>query len=221
MHRTIDSRGFRRNVQGTFPKPVEAIYGRLEADRGGEVSKALMMMKPAHPGLVISYVAQAADLAQSAANVAAQCQSDGETYSKYSAAARELRAFCDGRAPIHLWSPLMELAEFLQSQAKSTKTVPERLQIKRTNKTTSAAPTLALRHLADRLRKELRIKHPPHKAVECFIRVALGLDKEIPSEMVGNALRMKNANSRPRRALKLTNSGNPLKNKEVPGRAAR
>jgi len=192
--------GDRPNVVGTFPEPLETIYGRLENDPKGRVSAALAALvnqtdavgaaeRLRAAALVLSYVAQAADLALSAPDVSEQCTDHADDFKKYAAMARELRSFCEGQAPIHLWSPLGELAEFLQSQAKHYTRTPAELQIKKThNMGDKAAAALALRHLAKRLREEFGKDRLPHDALAGLVHAALGLSEPIAPDVVNHAI---------------------------------
>ena len=229
-YHTVDERGFRRNLHYTFEEPRESIYRRLELDAGGEVSLALVSLMPdgfsqkaqiQSSGLILFDIAQAAGLALTSSDVEWRCQLEQEKNSQQAENARQLLAFCKGHAPMELWSTLAPLAAFLEEQAERYKQMPDKMQIKRTNKTKTAPMSLALRNFAKRLREERGIKHPAHSAVECLVRVALDLPKPVPGSVVAHALRLKMQVGKDCQRAELTKPRNSLKTKEAPKRVSR
>jgi len=168
----------------------DAALGRLEADPDGKVSAALARLRPASCVLVLLYALQAADLALSVADVTTASAARADEYQRAAEDARRLRAFCEARAPMHLWVPLADLSVFLDDQAHRVAARPGRLQIKRTQGGKHGPAILALRHLGRRLRDELKIAHPDHSALAWLIESTLGLERPLPAHVVADALRM-------------------------------
>jgi hypothetical protein len=218
---------YRRN-QMVYRIEDEDVLRRLEADPDGKVSAAFNQLRrcaivrsqrkrlpsdPARrrrmdPVLLISYVVQATNLANSAKVVVSQSQKKADAYRGAVDDARRLASFCKGNAPVELCFSLGKLIEYLDSQSRHWADAPYRLQIKRT----SDPVILALRHLARIIRNEFRLSRPPHDPLRWLVEVALGLETEVASTVVDEALRQQ---SGVRRSLKLVEppiSGKRLKN---------
>jgi hypothetical protein len=169
---------------------------RLPSDparRGHDVGDHQRRMDPV---LLISYVVQATNLANSAKVAVSQFQEKADAYRGAVDDARRLASFCKGNAPVELCFSLGKLIEYLDSQSKHWADAPYRLQIKRT----SDPVILALRHLARIIRNEFRLSRPPHDPLRWLVEVALGLETEVASTVVDEALRQQ---SGVRRSLKL------------------
>jgi hypothetical protein len=224
---------YRRN-QMVYRIEDEDVLRRLEADPDAKVSAAFNQLRrcaivrsqrlpsdPARRGrdvgdhqrrmdpvLLIFYVVQATNLANSANVVVSQSQEKADAYRGAVDDARRLASFCKGNAPVELCFSLGKLIEYLDSQSRHWADAPYRLQIKRT----SDPVILALRHFARIIRNEFRLSRPPHDPLRWLVEVALGLETEVASTVVDEALRQQ---SGVRRSLKLVEppiSGKRLKN---------
>jgi hypothetical protein len=202
---------YRREPIRVSNEKEETILRRLEGDPDGKVSAALEQLKPAHSGLIIFYVCQAADIAHSAETIVATSREWSDAYRDAAKQSRHLLAFCKGRAPIALWSSIVRLGEFLDSRAEFHADVPASLQIKRTAKTDSAPAIRALRHLGRILRSDFGIRRPPHDAVRWLVEAALGLNYRLPDHVVADSLRKQMGVRKPRKTRELPLSPNSLK----------
>jgi hypothetical protein len=168
-------RDYRSNILENYTS-ANPVLDRLEADQDGNVSAALQRLG-AHDGLVIFYLAQAADLAVSRQAVVSETAKHAEECRLNARKARELAEFSRGRASIHLWTDLQKWSDELEGLAQFYARQSSDLGISRRNKEEAAAWRVAINHFVRQLRDEFKIECNivgRKEAVVWLVEAALG-----------------------------------------------
>jgi hypothetical protein len=109
---------YRNNGSTGFSLFSATVLQRLEEDRDGKVSAALQnrLLRRARKNLLIFYLIQSVDLAQSASEVLDDCRARASSYREAAHHAKQLLQFCVGRAPIQLTLALRDLEKYLPNR---------------------------------------------------------------------------------------------------------
>jgi hypothetical protein len=190
---------FRRESASVY-RVAPAVLSRLEADRDGRVSAALQRLKPALPSLIIFYLIQTADLAESRVEIDEYSKRRASEYRKNAEKTRELFQFCEGNISIHLWSVLPKVADELEEAARFAEAQPQKLQINRKLRDEGAGQILAVCHFIKRLLENFNIncfdtrlqkaaQQRLQEAVRWLVEAALSCDFKEPPNRWPEALR--------------------------------
>jgi hypothetical protein len=190
------------------------VLDRLAKDPAGVVTAALnnRTLKPAHPGLLLFYLIQSVEIAETHEEVTEECTTKADDFKSAAFKIEELAKFCYGNVSLHLYYALRELEKELNEQSAAYSKRPAELHINQKT-TADSRSLLALRAFAARLRKNFGLKRLPHDAMKWLIGTALGRD--VTDNQVTEGLRLPEVGQIDgRKRQKSPNRRKPMKSKE-------